>query len=307
MFTFGNFANANYNGMVASITKRTGDLRGIGSVFFTASYTWAHNLDDADGFARNSEMVSYYGKRLSYASADSDIRNRFVLSGGWDLPFAKLWPSGPKRLTGGWSLYPIVSAQSGLPVNVNAGLVQDYVTPGPSGDGDQGLVRPDWSGGSGATLDPHQVQTFTVNGTPITGHFFFNPSGLTIPACYSSSAPPGTPGGCPAPTYGTLGRNAFRGPDRVNFRSRARETHEPARRTSTLGFPRGILQCPEPHRMAVAALHHPDLVAAAGPGHIYLRSANRATRAKACLLRNSRKTECGAGKFWRCAPHPLRY
>ena len=217
MYTFGNFANANYNAMVASITKRTGDLRGIGSVFFTASYTWAHNLDDADGFARNSNMVSYYGKSLTYASADSDVRNRFVLSGGWDLPFAKLWHSGPKRLTGGWSLYPIVSAQSGLPVNVNAGLVQDYVTPGPSGDGDQGLVRPDWSGGNGGTLDPHQVQTFTVNGTPISGHFFFNPSGLNIPACYSSSAPPGTAGGCPAPTYGTLGRNAFRGPDRVNF------------------------------------------------------------------------------------------
>jgi hypothetical protein len=162
-------------------------------------------------------MVSYYGKSLSYASADADIRNRFVFSGGWDLPFAKLWPSGPKRLTGGWSLYPIVSAQSGLPVNVSAGLVQDYVTPGPSGDGDQGLVRPDWNGGSSPILDPHQVQTFTVNGTPISGHFFFNPSGLNIPACYSSSAPPGTPGGCPAPTYGTLGRNAFRGPDRVNF------------------------------------------------------------------------------------------
>ena len=217
VYTFGNFANANYNGMVASVTKRTGELRGVGTVFFTASYTWAHNLDDADGFARNSAQVSYYGKGLTYASADADIRNRFVFSGGWDLPFAQLWPGGPKRLTSGWSLYPIVSAQSGLPVNINAGLVQDYVTPGPSGDGVQGLVRPDWAGGSGGTLDPHQVQTFTVNGTPITGHFFINPSGLAIPACYFSSAPPGTPGGCPAPTYGTLGRNAFRGPGRFNF------------------------------------------------------------------------------------------
>jgi hypothetical protein len=217
MYTFGNFANANYNALIASITKRTGEIRGVGTVFFTASYTWAHNLNDADGFARNSNQVSYYGKRLTYASADADIRHRFVFSGGWDLPFAQLWPGGPKRLTGGWSLYPIVTAQSGLPVDVNAGLFSDNVTPGPSGDGAQGLVRPDWAGGSVQTYDPHQVQTLNVDGTPVTGHYFFNPSGLSTPACYNSSAPPGTPGGCPAPTYGTLGRNAFRGPDRINF------------------------------------------------------------------------------------------
>ena len=56
-----------------------------------------------------------------------------------------------------------------------------------------------------------------MNGTPLTGQFFFDPSGLVIPACYSSSAIPGTPGGCPAITYGTLQRNAFRGPGRTNL------------------------------------------------------------------------------------------
>ena len=70
---------------------------------------------------------------------------------------------------------------------------------------------------SPGSLDPHQVQTFTVNGAPLTGHFFFNPSGLYLPACFSSSQPPGTPGGCPTATYGTLGRNAFRGPGLTNF------------------------------------------------------------------------------------------
>jgi hypothetical protein len=215
--TFGNFANANYNGLVVSLTKRTGELRGFGQLFFTTSYTWAHNLDDADGFARTSNQVSFYNQHQFYASADSDIRDRFVLSGGWELPFAKLWSSGPKRLTRGWNLDPIVTAQSGLPTTVNAGLYQDGVTPGPSGDGDQNLVMPNWSGGTVQTYNPRQEQTITINGSTITGHFFFNPSGLYLPACFSSSAPPGTPGGCPAPTYGTLQRNAFRGPGRVNF------------------------------------------------------------------------------------------
>ncbi|MGD0132095.1 MAG: TonB-dependent receptor [Bryobacteraceae bacterium] len=214
---FGNLSNADYNALVASLTKRTGELRGFGQLFFTAAFTWAHNLDDADGFARNSSSVSYYNQNATYSSADIDIRTRFVLSAGWTLPFDKLWSSGPKRLTQGWILDPIFTAQSGLPVDINAGLFQDGVTPGPSGDGDQGLVRPNWSGGAVETYDPHQEETITVNGTPLTGHFFFNPSGLSLPACYSSSQAPGTPGGCPTATYGTLGRNAFRGPDLVNF------------------------------------------------------------------------------------------
>ncbi|HUO31833.1 MAG TPA: TonB-dependent receptor [Bryobacteraceae bacterium] len=216
-YTFGNLANANYNALVMSLTQRTGELRGIGQIFFTASYTWAHNLDDADGFARNSNDVSYYNQNAFYASADTDIRNRFVLSAGWQLPFNKAWSSGPKRLTQGWILDPIFTWQSGLPVDITGGLFQDGVTPGPSGDGDQNLVRPDWSGGPVQTYNPHGQETLMVDGTPITGHFFFNPSGLYLPACFSSSAPPGTPGGCAAATYGTLGRNAFRGPGLVNL------------------------------------------------------------------------------------------
>jgi hypothetical protein len=203
--------------MVVSLTKRTGDLHGFGQVFFTTSYTWSHNLDYADGFARTSEQVSYYNHRQFYASADSDIRDRFVLSAGWELPFAKLWSSGPSRLTKGWILDPIFTDQSGLPTSVTAGLYQDGATPGPSGDGDQYLVMPNWSGGSVQTYNPRQEQTLSVDGSTVTGHFFFNPSGLYLPACFSSSAAPGTPGGCPTATYGTLQRNAFRGPGRVNL------------------------------------------------------------------------------------------
>jgi hypothetical protein len=66
-------------------------------------------------------------------------------------------------------------------------------------------------------LDPRTVQTFTVNGVQRTGHFFFDPSAFVIPACYASTAAPGTPGACPAPTYGNLQRNTFRGPGLTNF------------------------------------------------------------------------------------------
>jgi len=215
--TFANLVNAHYNGLLASLTKSMSDWHSIGNTFFTVSYTWSHNINDAEGFSRNSNAVPAYDHGGLRASGDSDIRHRFVLSGGWELPLAHAWSSGPKRLTSGWSLYPILTAQTGVPMDVLAGLSVDDVTPGPSGAGDQNLVRSDWAGGSPHSLDPHQVQTFTVNGVPITGHFAFDPTGLSTPACYASSAAPGTPGGCPAPTYGTLGRNFFRAPGRVNL------------------------------------------------------------------------------------------
>jgi hypothetical protein len=208
--TFANVVNANYNGLLASLTKRQSDWHGIGSTFFTLSYTWSHTIDDADGFARNSSSVPYYNHHAFRTSGDSDIRNRVVLSGGWEL-----WKDGPKRLTTGWTLYPIFFAQTGFPMDVTSGLFVDYVTPGPSGAGDENLVRPNWAGGSPKSLDPHGA-----------GHLAFDTSGLSIPSCYyvntptgpiQNPNPPGTAGGCPAATYGTLPRNFFRGPGRTNM------------------------------------------------------------------------------------------
>jgi hypothetical protein len=91
-------------------------------------------------------------------------------------------------------------------------------TPGASGAGDQGLLKPNWAGGAPKTLNPRKYQT--ING--LTGNFIFDPTGLADPSCYyfngiQNPNAPGTPGGCPSPTYGTLPRNFFRGPGRVNL------------------------------------------------------------------------------------------
>jgi len=212
-------ANASYNGLLASLRKQLGDWHSIGQTFFTLAYTWSHEIDDGNELFRNSSQVPYLNHHQFRATGDADVRNRLVLSGGWELPFAHIWANGPKRLTNGWTLYSIINAQSGFPMDVIAGLPGpgggEFV-PGPSGLGDSNLVRPNWAGGPAQSLDPHAVQTINVQGTPVTGHFIFNPSGLSFPACFNSSAPPGTPGGCPQATYGTLPRNFFRGPDRVN-------------------------------------------------------------------------------------------
>ena len=216
-----NAINGNYNGMVASLTKRMSDWHSLGSTFFTVAYTWSHLIDDGTGIFRNSSQVPYYNHHQFHGTGDNDLRNRFVISGGWTMPWDHLWSSGPSALTKGWTLYPIIVVQSGLPMDVNGGLFVDG-TPGPSGAGDQGLLKPNWAGGAPKTLDPHKYQTVGN----LTGNFIFDPTGLSLPDCYyvaTSSGviqnpnAPGTSGGCATPTYGTLPRNYFRGPGRVNF------------------------------------------------------------------------------------------
>ncbi len=218
---FDGLDNANYNGLLASITKRETNVRYLGQVFFTLGYTWSHNLDDGSGFNSRNAQIASYNHHQFYGNSDFDVRQRLTFSGGWELPFSRLWSSGPKRLTTGWSLYPIAFAQSGIPLDVTAGLPHHSSTPGPSGVGDQEVVRADQVTTSVQTFDPHLTQTFTdpSTGQQSKGNFYFNPNDFSVPDCFSSTAIPGSgaPGACPAPTYGTFHRNSFRGPRRVNF------------------------------------------------------------------------------------------
>ena len=212
-----NAINGNYNGMVSSLTKRMSDWHGIGNTFFTVAYTWSHLIDDGTGIFRNTSQVPYYNHHQFHGTGDNDVRNRFVFSGGWTMPFEKAWSSGPSALTKGWTLYPIFFWQSGLPMDVNGGMYVDG-SPGPSGAGDQGLLKPNWAGGAPKTLNPRKYQSIGS----LTGNFIFDPTGLADPDCYyidgvQNYNAPGTPGGCPAATYGTLPRNFFRGPGRVNL------------------------------------------------------------------------------------------
>ncbi len=206
MPTFAGLNNANYNGLLASLTKRETDVRYLGQVFFTLAYTWSHNLDNGSGFNSRMSYIPFYNHHQLYGNSDFDLRQRLTFSAGWELPFARTWVSGPKRLTTGWSLYPIVFAQSGIPLDFRAGTRQSSSNPGPSGAGDGEIVRVDQTLASVQTLDPHQVQTF--NG--VTGNFWFDPNAFQPDPCIAA-------GTCPLGFYGTYQRNSFRGPRRVNF------------------------------------------------------------------------------------------
>jgi hypothetical protein len=205
-------AHSNYNAMVASLTKRVGDWHSLGETFYTVSYTWSHMLDNADGYQGSGAYhIPYYNHNQFYGNAANDVRQRLVISGGWEIPFAQLWPDGPKRLTSGWRLFPIFTKQTGAPLDVLAGLGNSgYTKPGPSGAGDRNLTRRNLAGNGVQTFNPAQTQT--ING--VSGNFFFNPNSFAPnPASWSNSA-------IPAPdqrTYGEYGRNSVFGPGWSNL------------------------------------------------------------------------------------------
>jgi hypothetical protein len=163
---------------------------------------------------------------LLRASGDTDVRNRITFSGGWDLPFEHAWQSGPKNLTQGWSLFPIVTWRTGFSLDVLANLPSafDVASEGPSGVGDPLVVRANLVGPTN-TFNPRMAQTF--NG--VTGNYYFNPSSFSNAQCGDGNDPlPCTPGPGIFPsdaqvvadpslsTYGTLPRNFLRGPSRTN-------------------------------------------------------------------------------------------
>jgi hypothetical protein len=236
---FQNVSDANYNALEASLTRQPKSSK-LGTAYFTLAYTYGHNLDNASGFAQRNSTVPAYSPDLFYASGDSDVRQRISFSGGWDLPFDRMWARGPKRLTKGWSIYPIVTWRTGFPFDIPAGLggTVDPTNPGSSGAGDPYLshaavVAPI------RVLDPRRVTTIypTIYGTnnaggcqittgaPVTGHFIFDPNSFSnIPlandAYYGGTNPcfpQLDPVDIPADrTYG-LARNVLRGPHLTNF------------------------------------------------------------------------------------------
>ncbi len=199
---FNNAGQAHYHSLAMGLSKRFGETK-IGSVLYQLSYTYGHSIDNTSGFRSRDSSVPAYNWNQFKGSSDFDLRHYIAFSGSWELPFAKAWDSGPKRLTKGWTLNPIVTYRTGIAMDVFAGLAASGSKPGPSGAGDQQLVRANLVGNI-VFFDPHAVQTIkNSSGTPRTGNFYFDPT------AFSSTAP--TSG------YGSLGRNAFRGPSLANF------------------------------------------------------------------------------------------
>lgn len=191
---FQNISFASFNSLESSLTKHVGDNRYIGNTYFTLGYTYGRSVDNASGFRATSSTVPAYSHSQFRGPSDFDATHRIVFSGGWDLPFASAWSSGPKRLLAGWSLYPIFTWQTGFPLTVNAALSGSSRRPGPSGAGDGFLAN--------AAFNPGFASVTTLN-PKLPGNVYFDP------ATFTSVLPANEPYGLP--------RGIFRGPGMTNL------------------------------------------------------------------------------------------
>ena len=112
-----------YNALTLKAERRI-DSTGLG---FRVSYTFAKALDDYFGDSsffgqRSGTALDNYNIRREYGLSYNDVRNRFVITPMWDLPFGrgKRWATSgiADKLFGGWNLTPLITLQGGLPASV---------------------------------------------------------------------------------------------------------------------------------------------------------------------------------------------
>ncbi len=151
-----------------------------------ANYTFAKTIDNNQGSGNKGNATSVTdprNQRFDRGPADFDLRHVFNFSGVWELP-VKFQSRPAQLLMGGWSMTSIVAWRSGFPFTVASG--QDNARTG------QGGQRADMIG------DPY------IAGNRDHGALaaqYLNKAAFKVNELG---------------TYGTLGRNTFRGPGSFN-------------------------------------------------------------------------------------------
>lgn len=109
---------SNYNSLQARLEKRFSH-----GVQFEAAYTFAHALDNASsaslGSVNNGDFRDQRNPNLEYGNADFDVRQRFVLSYEYDLPFGRGRAFGKgahgvlDQFIGNWQMAGVLSLATG--------------------------------------------------------------------------------------------------------------------------------------------------------------------------------------------------
>ncbi|HXK03581.1 MAG TPA: TonB-dependent receptor [Verrucomicrobiae bacterium] len=180
--------NGNYNSLSVKGTRRF--YQGFSVI---GSYTWAKSIDTTSGI-RNQGFDTLYPQN-SYCLLTCerglsafDTKQRFVTSVLYDLPVGKgksvnITNPVANTIIGGWHIGGIVTLQSGMPGNLTIGGVDNASTAA------GGYDRPNSTGVSPYIDSPTPSRYWSL------GAF--------------TEAPPGQ--------FGTVGRNAIRGPGIIGF------------------------------------------------------------------------------------------
>ncbi len=183
-----NAGNSHYNSLQASVNSRFHrDLS------FQASYTWSKAMDFSAGNGSGGDLQSLANPYdRSYATGPAWFNRDHVFSANfvYDTPFfrhaARQWV---RTVAGGWQFSGYITAETGLPLQVDLGGPAAY----------NGL--PNWTdnnqrpGGNRPNVNGPVTYPHTVNA-------WFNPSVFSAPAVGQ---------------WGNLGFNALKGPGRHNW------------------------------------------------------------------------------------------
>jgi len=205
-----------YNGGYSSYNALQVQARRISTahgIQFQANYTWAKDQTDSDavwsapGESGAIMLNNPQCLKCEYARASYSVGQRFIANFAYNLPFGGVHGL-PKRLTQGWQVLGIFTAQTGFPFTVVGplGTLQyGYDTFDGVGARPFLLQQPTKNTGGG----PRFFST-AVTGPPGTGGMgtgFFG-----VPTTYSPYW-----GGQVQTSPGNLGRNTFTGPSWSNF------------------------------------------------------------------------------------------
>lgn len=204
--------HSNYNSLQVTATQRV--WHGLN---FLAGYTWAHSIDDAT----NNRSVSPQNSLrpgLERGSSDFDIRNRFTLALTYALPPVK----SKFQLLEGWQINSIVTLQGATPYSVIDGVQNgnDISLTSEAND------RWDFFGNpkdfkatpagipyfSGISNPACAAKAMALDGGALNGPMTQSLASFGCYANRSSIMIPPAVG-----TFGTMGRNLFRGPGFHNW------------------------------------------------------------------------------------------
>lgn len=217
--TLAPIAISSYNSLQARLERRFS-----GGLSFLGAYTWSHSLDDsalalgntgliADRGAEGYRNPQQLGIRYDYGNGFQDVRQRFALSGQYDLPFGngRRYLNDMKRLNymiGGWSSSLVFTVQTGQYIEL------DPSNNPTNGVGNSFAVRVGNPFSAGGTAAPGTPNTCAMKVKTVTSWFnpcaFANPPVAVETVTGANQVALSDNGGLAA--YGTRGRTMVSGP-----------------------------------------------------------------------------------------------
>jgi Carboxypeptidase regulatory-like domain len=172
---------SNYNAMWFTVNRSFSH-----GLEFSSTYTWSKSNDlNSLGSQGVYVLQDNFHPRNNYGLSDFDVRDRFVFSGIWDLPFKG------NRAKEGWQLANITQLQTGNPINVTTTSTYNGTT---------------------ATMRPNLVGSYSIGKSKLGNKNVGYINALGCAATAAGTIPAGCTFYAPATGFGNFRRNNISGP-----------------------------------------------------------------------------------------------